>query len=109
MLLLRLTKIVVIRNRSLKCSIIAVKNKLEASCLNCVLYMKMSFSFVSLSGKKKRKASLKRSVSRYDVGNQARLLLCQFVHDRMEADGFTKSPSSDTLVETGTPSGRGRW
>ena len=63
---------------------------------------------MSVSGKKKRKASLKRSVSRDDVGNQARLLLCQFVHDRMEADGFTKGPSTDTLVETGTPSGRGR-
>ena len=61
--------------------------------------------FVFHSGKK-RKASLKRSISRYDVGNQARLLMSQFIHDRMQVDGFSNVPTSDVLIEPGTPSGK---
>lgn len=54
---------------------------------------------------KKRKASIQRSISRFDVGNQARLLLSQFIHDRMQADGYSKAPTSEVLIEPGTPSG----
>ena len=60
--------------------------------------------FVCHSGKK-RKPSIKRTISRFDVGNQARLLLSQFVHDRMQSDGFLKAPTSEVLIEPGTPSG----
>ncbi|KAI0213840.1 Apoptosis regulator BAX [Lamellibrachia satsuma] len=54
---------------------------------------------------KKRKASLNRSISRYDIGNQARLLMSQFIHDRMQVDGFSNAPTPDVLIEPGTPSG----
>ncbi|KAK2186306.1 hypothetical protein NP493_206g01001 [Ridgeia piscesae] len=54
---------------------------------------------------KKRKPSIKRTISRFDVGNQARLLLSQFVHDRMQSDGFLNAPTSEVLIEPGTPSG----
>ena len=48
---------------------------------------------------------IRRQLSRDDIGNQARYLLTQFIHDRVSASGYPQAPASDSLIEPGTPSG----
>ncbi|KAL5006699.1 hypothetical protein ScPMuIL_015505 [Solemya velum] len=48
---------------------------------------------------------LERQLSRDDIGNQARVLLNGFIHDRMVRDGMTDAPAVEELQEPGTPVG----
>jgi hypothetical protein len=47
-----------------------------------------------------------RQLSKDDIGNQARVLLNQFIHDRITRDqGGEQVPSTEELQEPGTPTG----
>ena len=48
---------------------------------------------------------VRRTLSRDDVGNQARFLMSHFIHDRISTEGVDETPEADALVEPGTPSG----
>ncbi|KAK3102144.1 hypothetical protein FSP39_009153 [Pinctada imbricata] len=53
------------------------------------------------------KPAAERQLSRDDIGHQARVLLNQFIHDRMERDGVdqTQVPAAEDLQDPGTPTG----
>ncbi|XP_064635426.1 apoptosis regulator BAX-like isoform X2 [Lineus longissimus] len=57
------------------------------------------------SGGDRGRPRIERSLSRHDVGNQARYLLNQFIQDRMRSGGYPEVPSEDVLIEPGTPAG----
>ena len=46
-----------------------------------------------------------RQLSRDDIGNQARFLLSQFIHDRMETDNISDVPDQSALIQPETPTG----
>ncbi|XP_060554422.1 apoptosis regulator BAX-like [Ruditapes philippinarum] len=48
---------------------------------------------------------VKRQLSRDDIGNQGRVLLNEFIHDRLYEDHVECIPAVDELQEPGTPSG----
>ncbi|XP_014771066.2 apoptosis regulator BAX isoform X2 [Octopus bimaculoides] len=47
----------------------------------------------------------RKNLNRDDVGNQARCLLNQFIHDRMENEGFENPLQESNLIEPDTPTG----
>lgn len=49
----------------------------------------------------------KRQLSKDDIGNQARVLLNHFIHDRISREqGEEQVPSTEELQEPGTPTGQ---
>lgn len=48
---------------------------------------------------------IERQLSRDDIGNQARYLLTQFIHDRLEENGMRDAPAAEVLIDPGTPTG----
>ncbi|CAH1785491.1 unnamed protein product [Owenia fusiformis] len=56
-----------------------------------------------LAGRGNRRQPLHRHLSRDDIGNQARYLLNDFIHHRMQRDGIEDIP--DDLIAPGTPRG----
>ena len=55
---------------------------------------------------KKMRRDYNRQLSKDDIGNQARVLLNQFIHDRITRDqGGEQVPSTEELQEPGTPTG----
>ena len=60
----------------------------------------------------KSRPKYERHLSRDDVGNQARVLLSQFIHDRLQADHSPARLSTNEFVQPGTPTGMylvGEW
>ena len=58
-------------------------------------------------GGKSASSSSQDHLTRSDVTNQGRVLMTQFIRDRMRADGYTEStPTDDDLIPMGTPTGR---
>ncbi|KAJ8299711.1 hypothetical protein KUTeg_023771 [Tegillarca granosa] len=49
--------------------------------------------------------SLDHQLSKDDIGHQARVLLNQFIFDRMERDGIEQIPAAEEFQEPGTPTG----
>ncbi|GAB1609623.1 apoptosis regulator BAX-like isoform X1 [Argonauta hians] len=47
----------------------------------------------------------RKNLNKDDVGNQARCLLNQFIHDRMETEGFDNPLQESNLIEPDTPTG----
>ena len=47
-----------------------------------------------------------RQLSRDDIGNQGRVLMNQFICERLEHDDIQDVPGVEELQEPGTPSGR---
>lgn len=54
---------------------------------------------------KKMKREYKRQLSKDDIGSQARVLLNQFIHDRISREQGEQVPSTEELQEPGTPTG----
>ncbi|VDI37574.1 Hypothetical predicted protein, partial [Mytilus galloprovincialis] len=53
---------------------------------------------------KKMPREYKRQLSKDDIGNQARVLLNHFIHDRISREqGEEQVPSTEELQEPGTP------
>ena len=48
---------------------------------------------------------MKRQLSRDDIGNQGRVLLNDFIHERLYQDHVESIPAVEELQEPGTPSG----
>lgn len=54
----------------------------------------------------KMRRDYNRQLSKDDIGNQARVLLNQFIHDRITRDQDGEQvPSTEELQEPGTPTG----
>ncbi|KAJ8299497.1 hypothetical protein KUTeg_023557 [Tegillarca granosa] len=49
--------------------------------------------------------SLDHQLSKDDIGHQARVLLNQFIFDRMERDGIEQIPAAEEFQEPGNPTG----
>lgn len=52
-----------------------------------------------------RRPYVRRQLSRDDIGNQGRILLNGFIHERLQQDHVEHVPAVDELQEPGTPSG----
>ena len=58
----------------------------------------------SETGRRRQRQHLERHLSRDDVGNQARVLLSRFIHDRLVDEG-QGNVGPDQMIEPGTPAG----
>lgn len=53
-----------------------------------------------------RQIQRSQKLTKDDVTNQGRLLLNEFIHDRMIRDGIVTAPAVTDLQEPGTPCGK---
>lgn len=71
------------------------------ACKFCESTIKYFYIFFILANRK----SFDRQLSKDDIGHQARVLLNQFIFDRMERDGIEQIPAAEEFQEPGTPTG----